>query len=140
MGHELTHRYIHVETGLVENVVIRWTTDTDAYPSGWKYTLHLGTVQDLTLIRYDNAHEDTKGHELHTAAGDADAEFPGMEELIVEFWAQADEYWDRWQPSPSVSTVNRRYAPTIEHDYASHPRRRPSTARGSLRPEASRIH
>ena len=72
----------------------RRTTDTDAYPSGWKYTLHLGTLQDLTLIRYDNAHEDTKGHELHTAAGDADVEFPGMEELIVEFWASADEYWD----------------------------------------------
>nr|WP_276682446.1 DUF6516 family protein [Haloquadratum walsbyi] len=63
---------------------MRRTTDTDAYPSGWKYTLHLGTLQDLTLIRYDNAHEDTKGHELHTAAGDAD----------VEFWASADEYWD----------------------------------------------
>ncbi|WP_049892271.1 toxin-antitoxin system TumE family protein [Haloquadratum walsbyi] len=74
----------HVEAGLVENLVIRRTTDTDAYPSGWKYTLHLGTLQDLTLIRYDNAHEDTKGHELHTASGDAD----------VEFWASADEYWD----------------------------------------------
>ncbi len=57
-----------------------------------QYTLHLGTLQDLTLIRYDNAHEGTKGHELHTAAGDADVEFPGMEELVVEFWASADEY------------------------------------------------
>lgn len=94
MGHELTHRYTHVEAGLVENVVIRRTTDTDAYPSGWKYTLHLGTLQDLTLIRYDNAHEDTKGHELHTAAGETDVEFPGLEELIVEFWTNADEYWD----------------------------------------------
>ena len=94
MGHDLTYRYTHVEAGLVENVVIRRTTDTDAYPSSWKYTLHLGTLQDLTLIRYDNAHEDTKGHELHTATWDADVEFPGMEELIVEFWASADEYWD----------------------------------------------
>ncbi|RZV06187.1 hypothetical protein BDK88_4151 [Natrinema hispanicum] len=83
MDHELTHRYTHVEAGLVENVVIRRTTDTNTYPSGWKYTLHLGTLQDLTLIRYDNAHEDTKGHELHTAAGDTDLEFPGMEELLL---------------------------------------------------------
>lgn len=92
--HELTHRYSHVENGLVENVVIRRTSDTSAYPSGWKYTLHLGTLQDLTLVRYDNAHEDTKGHELHTATDDNDVEFPGMEALVVEFWASADEYWD----------------------------------------------
>jgi len=46
-------------------------TDTETYPSGWKYTLHLGTLEDLTLVRYDNAHEDTKGHELHTAEGAA---------------------------------------------------------------------
>ena len=64
-------------------------------PSGWKYTLHLGTFEDLTLVRYDNAHEDTNGHELHTAAGDIDdIDFPGMEERLVEFWASADEYWD----------------------------------------------
>ncbi|MFP8890171.1 DUF6516 family protein [Natrialbaceae archaeon A-CW2] len=92
MGQELTHRYTHVESGLAENVVIRRTTDTDTYPSGWKYTLHLGTLEDLTLIRYDNAHEDTKGHELHTAAGDTDVEFPGMEALLARFCANADEY------------------------------------------------
>ena len=64
-------------------------------PSGWKYTLHLGTLDDLTLVRYDNSHEDTKGHEHHTAAGDVDdIEFPGMEDRLVEFWATADEYWD----------------------------------------------
>ncbi|SEP31647.1 hypothetical protein SAMN04487948_14614 [Halogranum amylolyticum] len=103
MGQELTRRYTHVEAGLVENVVIRQTTDTDAYPSGWKYTLHLGTLEDLTLIRYDNAHEDTKGHEHHTAAGDTDVEFPGMEELLVEFWASADEYWDAIGGSPPRS-------------------------------------
>ena len=49
----------------------------------------------LTLVRYDNSHEDTKGHEHHTAAGDLDdVEFPGMEDRLVEFWASADEYWD----------------------------------------------
>jgi len=40
-------------------------------------------------------HEDTKGHEHHTAAGDRDdIEFPGMEDRLVEFWASADEYWE----------------------------------------------
>ena len=94
MGQELTHRYTHVESGLVENVVIRRTTDTEPYPSGWKYTFHLGTVQDLTLIRYDNAHEDTKGHELHAAGGETDVSFSGIEERLSAFWASADEYWD----------------------------------------------
>ena len=73
----------------------RPTDDTETYPSGWKYTPHLGTLDDLTLVRYDNSHEDTKGHEHHSAAGDLDGVgFPGMEELLVEFWASADEYWD----------------------------------------------
>jgi len=88
----LGHIPTYVEAGLVENVVMRRTTDTNIYPSGWKYTLHLGTLQNLTLIRYDNAHEDTKGHEHHTAAGDTDLEFSGMEKLLVEFWATTDEY------------------------------------------------
>ena len=61
---------------------------------GLEVRLHLGTLEDLTLLRYDNSHEDTKGHELHTAAGDVDAEFPGMEAVLAEFWASADEYWD----------------------------------------------
>ena len=43
-------------------------------------------LKDLTLVRYDNAHEETKGHERHTATGDTDdIKFPGMEALLVEF-------------------------------------------------------
>ena len=50
---------------------------------------------DLTLVRYGSSHEDTKGHEHHTAADDLDGvEFPGMEDWLVEFWTSADEYWD----------------------------------------------
>jgi hypothetical protein len=95
MEPEPRFQYTHVEAGLVENVVLRSTDATDVYPSGWRYTLHLGTLEDLTLVRYDNAHEDTKGHERHTAAGDAeDVAFPGMEARLVEFWASADEYWN----------------------------------------------
>jgi hypothetical protein len=95
MAQEPVFQYTHVEAGLIENVVLRPTEATETYPSGWKYTLHLGTLEDLTLVRFDNAHEDTKGHEHHTAAGDIDdVTFPGMEELLVEFWAGADEYWE----------------------------------------------
>lgn len=101
MSQELTFRYTHVEVGLVENVVLRQTTNIETYPSGWKYTLYLGTLEDLTLIRYDNSHEDTKGHEFHTAAGDiGDVDFPGMEERLLEFWASADEYWEAIDGDP----------------------------------------
>ena len=92
MAQELSFRYTHVEAGLVGNVILQRTADTDSYPPGWKYRLHLGTLEDLTLLRYDNSHEDTKGHEVHTAAGDVDAEFPGTEAVLSEFWASADEY------------------------------------------------
>jgi len=61
MSSEPFFQYTHVEAGLVENVVLRPTDDTETYPSGWKYTLHLGTLDDLTLVRYDNSHEDTRG-------------------------------------------------------------------------------
>ena len=54
-------QYTHVEAGLVENVALRPTDDTETYPSGWKYTLHLGTLDDLTLVRYDNSHEERRG-------------------------------------------------------------------------------
>jgi len=44
-------------------------TTRDAYPSGWAYKLHYGatepdpprTLDDGTIRRYDNSHEDTKG-------------------------------------------------------------------------------
>jgi hypothetical protein len=61
----------------------------------------LGILEDLALIRYDNAHEDTKGHEFHTAASDADdVDYPGMEERLLEFWASADEYWEAIDGDP----------------------------------------
>lgn len=67
-------------------------------PSGWAYTLHYGTTDpnppqtlpDGTIRRYDNAHEDTKGHELHAAPDPepAEIEFPGMAILWKRFWAE----------------------------------------------------
>ena len=82
------------EDGTVVRISIRRTSDT-AYPSGWRYTFHYGsltpseqTLADGTIRRYDNAHEDTKGHELHVGS-DPDPEsieFPGIEELYERFW------------------------------------------------------
>lgn len=48
------------------------------------------TLDDGTIRRYDNTHEDTKGHELHVAP-DPDPEtieFPGMVELWERFWSE----------------------------------------------------
>jgi hypothetical protein len=71
-------------------------TDQDAYPSGWAYRLHYGatepnpphTLKDGTIRRYDNSHEDTKGHERHVAPDPEPEiiEFPGMIPLRDRFW------------------------------------------------------
>ncbi|QLH76851.1 hypothetical protein HZS55_05820 [Halosimplex rubrum] len=73
-------------------------TDRNAYPSGWAYKLHYGTTEpdppdtldDGTIRRYDNSHEDTKGHELHAAPEPRPktVEFPGMVELWERFWSE----------------------------------------------------
>nr|WP_079235203.1 DUF6516 family protein [Halolamina sp. CBA1230] len=45
-------------------------------------------VETARPFRYDNSHEDTKGHELHVAP-DPDPDsitFPGMVELWDRFW------------------------------------------------------
>ena len=69
--------------------------DRQAYPSGWAYKLYYGatepdpphTLDDGTIRRYDNSHEDTKGHELHLAPDPNPQiiEFPGMVELWERF-------------------------------------------------------
>jgi hypothetical protein len=48
------------------------------------------TLEDGTIRRYDNAHEDTKGHELHVAPKPEPdrIEFPGMVALWRRFWSE----------------------------------------------------
>jgi len=70
--------------GYVEHVRVR-KTDDDQYPCGFDYSLHYGTLDGETLLRYDNAHERTKGHERHTPEGVEEIEFPGMDELVARF-------------------------------------------------------
>ncbi len=84
------------EDRTVVRVFVRRTEDP-AYPSGWRYTFHYGaltatpeTLEDGTIRRYDNSHEDTKGHECHVAP-DPEAEiieFRGIEELYERFWSE----------------------------------------------------
>lgn len=68
----------------VESVTIIRTRSED-YPSGWNYSLHYGEIGGRTLLRYDNAHERSKGHERHTPDGVKAIEFPGMEALYRRF-------------------------------------------------------
>jgi hypothetical protein len=93
-GHSLTRRY---EDDTFVRIAIR-RTESEAYPSGWRYALHYGatapdavdapTLDDGTIRRYDNSHEDTKGHELHVAPDPEPetVEFPGMVSLYERFW------------------------------------------------------
>ena len=79
-----------VEAGYVVSVTIRQTGD-ETYPSGWDYSLHLGRVGGETTLRYDNAHERTKGHERH-ASGEVElVDFPGMLTLYDRFRQEVEE-------------------------------------------------
>jgi len=94
-GINRTERY--ADGTVVRVFVMR--TSADAYPSGWAYKLHYGatqpnppdTLDDGTIRRYDNSHEDTKGHELHAALDPEPTaiEFPGMVELWDRFWRES---------------------------------------------------
>ena len=78
-----------VEDGYVVDVTIRQMT-AEKYPSGWDYSLHLGQVGGDTILRYDNAHEQTKGHERHTLDEIEIIEFPGMLTLYDRFKREAE--------------------------------------------------
>jgi len=58
------------------------------------------------LRRYDDAHEDTKGHELHVAPDPEpqDVEFLGMEALSERFWDEIPK--SRFGPSDSAGDIH----------------------------------
>lgn len=78
--------------GMVRSVTIR-ETDDPSYPCSWKYSLHFGDMEGNTVLHYDNAHEDTKGHERHTADGVELIDFPGMHDLYDRFKREVREWW-----------------------------------------------
>jgi len=79
-----------VEAGYVVDVTIRQTED-EQYPSGCDYSLDLGEVGGDTVLRYDNAHEQTNGHECHTGNDVEHIEFPGMLALYGRFKREVEE-------------------------------------------------
>jgi len=91
MGARTIRDFTNTANGYVERQTIV-ETDDPAYPSGYKYSLHFGTLDGDTILRYDNSHEDTKGHERHTADAVAEVEFPGMVGLVERFEAEIAEY------------------------------------------------
>lgn len=94
---ELIEDYTDYTEGMVEAVTIRHTSDS-SHPCGWKYSLHFGAVgADDPVVRYDNSHELSKGHECHTNDGVEIIEFPGMKEL------HGDLIWGKHFTSESAS-------------------------------------
>lgn len=84
------------ETGRLVRINVWSVPTSDAYPDGIKYRLHYGTTAGETILRYDNAHPRTKGHERHTADGvDTDYEFPGDYETVLERFRQEVENNER---------------------------------------------
>lgn len=93
-GISRTKRY---SDGTLVRVFVMQTAQ-DTYRSGWAYKLHYRTTEpnppetldDGTIRRYDNSHEDTKGHELHVAPDPEPTviEFPGMVDLWERFWGE----------------------------------------------------
>lgn len=87
---DTVEEYTRKDGTYVEHVRIR-RTDDEKYPSGWDYSLHYGTIDGETLLRYDNAHERAKGHERHSPDGTEAFQFPGMQELVERFHREVDD-------------------------------------------------
>jgi hypothetical protein len=68
-------------------------TESDRHPSGWRYSLHYGlrAGTDAPILRYDNAHEPSQGHERHTLDGVEEIDFPGMVALYDRFVREYNE-------------------------------------------------
>lgn len=66
-------------------VTVRAVPESEAYPEGIRYRMHYGSYDGTTILRYDNAHPETKGHERHTTDGREAIDFPGWERLLVRF-------------------------------------------------------
>ncbi|MDZ7746061.1 MAG: DUF6516 family protein [Halobacteriales archaeon] len=88
---EYTERY---ENGHIESVTVR-KTDAAAYPCGYDYSFHYGTTNGETILRYDNAHEQAKGHERHTSDGVERIDFPGIRALYDRFRREIKHEVDR---------------------------------------------
>lgn len=77
------------ETGRIVRIEVWSVPESPAYPDGIKYRMHYGTTDGDTIVRYDNSHAETKGHERHTADGvDEGYEFPDDYRTVLERFRQ----------------------------------------------------
>jgi len=72
----------------VIRVKIMHVHESEKFPEGVKYRLHFGTVNDETLVRYDNSHG---VHERHEGDEVEYINFPGIEALVERFEADVDD-------------------------------------------------
>lgn len=82
------------ESGRLVRIRVWEVPESEAYPDGIKYSSHYGDTDGNTILRYDNSHADTKGHERHTADGvDESYEFPGeFRTLLQRFRTEVDSH------------------------------------------------
>jgi len=79
------------DTGWFVSVTVHVVPESEAYPEGVKYSMHYGTYDGETILRYDNAHPEVKGHERHTQGTVERIDFPGWEALFERFRREVRE-------------------------------------------------
>ena len=80
------------ESGRIVAVTVWRVPESEAYPDGVKYAMHYGTNAGETILRYDNAHPEEKGHERHTPDGTTEIDLPGWETLLARFRTEVMEH------------------------------------------------
>ena len=80
------------ESDRIVAVTVWRVPESEAYPEGVKYAMHYGTKAGDTILRYDNAHPEGKGHERHTPDGVTEIDFPGWEALLTRFRTEVMEH------------------------------------------------
>jgi len=80
--------YRRIDGDYVIRVKIMHVPESEKFPEGVKYRLHFGTVNDETLVRYDNSHG---VHERHEGDEVEYINFPGIEALVERFEADVDD-------------------------------------------------
>jgi len=80
--------YRRIDGDYVIRVKIMRVPESEKFPEGVKYRLHFGTVNDETVVRYDNSHG---VHERHEGDEVEHINFPGIEALVERFEANVDD-------------------------------------------------
>lgn len=89
-GREAELEYTITKGGYVETA--RVYVEPDA-PCGYDYVLHFGTVDDFTVVRYDNSHEDQGVYDEHLCDRRyTRPDFPGIGEIVDRFYEAKNLY------------------------------------------------